>query len=94
MMGALFERGSIEPIRGGQTTSGRTIKVHGSCDVDGCSYTATIVFHAERRSYTTATSLDYQQPRLVTGSTVQLSYDPAGPRIWRAAVRQAGPGYV
>jgi len=79
MVGALFERGSIEPIRGGQTTSGRIIKVDGSCVVDGCSYTATIVFHAVGRSYSTRDSLDFQQPKPVTGSTVQLSYDPADP---------------
>ena len=77
MVAALFERTSIEPIRGGQTTSGRITKVNGVCDIDGCSYTATIEFHANGRTRTMQTSLDYQQPKPVLGSTVQLSYDPA-----------------
>ena len=47
--------------------------------MDGCSYSATIVFRADGRGYTTQTSLDYQQPKPVTGSTVQLSYDRADP---------------
>lgn len=80
MVAALFERADVEPIHGGDPTSGRIVKVDDDgCTIDGCSYTATIVFRADGRSYTTQTGLDFQDPKPATGSTVQLSYDPADP---------------